>query len=224
MRPSLPMWRGWLAPCLTGFGVPAMLPRWLGMGPRPYARPEPPGQIATLVLPADTAWDEAPGPADPLPIPARSVPQPEAIEAARTALASGEPCVLLMNGQALRAPALAQAARVAEASGARLFRPSGCLRAGRACRLRSVFLTLASRPLGPRGDGAPHSGGDSPSRVLLCLPGQAQLLVPEGCSVHSLVVSKGIRWPPLRRWLMPLTRRPRRAQCGRPGQGPGRGP
>ena len=48
------------------------------------------------------------------------MPQPEAIEAARAALASGEPCVLLMNGQALRAPA-GPAARVAEASGARLF-------------------------------------------------------------------------------------------------------
>ena len=82
--PSLPMWRGWLAPCLTGFGVPAMLPRWLGMGRRPYARPSAPGQIATLVLPADTAWDEGPGPhAGPFPFRLRSCLSPKPSRVAR---------------------------------------------------------------------------------------------------------------------------------------------
>ena len=173
-----------------------------------------PGQIATLVLPADTAWDEARGPAEPLPIPDRSVPQPEAIEAARAALASGEPCVLLMNGQALR-PALAQAARVAEASGARLF--------------HDTFVSRLTRGPGlPTPERLPYFG----EQALEALEGTAHLILvgtrppvsfflptrtspaplcPRAAPCIAWWVSKGMRWPPLRRWLMPLTRRPRRA-------------
>jgi acetolactate synthase-1/2/3 large subunit len=153
-----------------------------------------PGQIATLVLPADTAWDEAPGPVEPLPVPARSVPQPQAIEAARTALASGEPCVLLMNGQALRAPALAQAARVVEASGARLFHDTFVSRLTRGPGLPAperlpYFGEQALEAL----EGTAHLilVGTRPPVSFFAYPDKPSSLVPEGCSVHSLVGVEG---------------------------------
>src|SRR5579859_5200699 len=53
----------------------------------------PPGRIATLILPADTAWNEGAGPA---PVPPPQLPAPparEAVEAAARVLRSGEPAL-----------------------------------------------------------------------------------------------------------------------------------
>src|SRR5688500_1609344 len=76
----------------------------------------PPGRIATLILPADTAWTESErGPAPPEPREApRAVPA-ERIEAMAALLRSGEPCALLITGKALRARSLEKAARIAAA-------------------------------------------------------------------------------------------------------------
>jgi acetolactate synthase-1/2/3 large subunit len=79
-----------------------------------------PGQIATLILPADTAWNEGLGPA---PTPAAEPPKPvsaEAVEEAARALRSGEPCLILMTGRALRQDGLELAGRIAAKTGARL--------------------------------------------------------------------------------------------------------
>ncbi len=62
---------------------------------------QPPGQIATLILPADTAWNEATGAASPITPDQPNAPGDEAISAAAHALRSGESCALLMNGAAL---------------------------------------------------------------------------------------------------------------------------
>jgi acetolactate synthase-1/2/3 large subunit len=84
----------------------------------------PPGGVATLILPADCAWEEAIGPAKPLPIPAPRAPDPEAVRGVAAALRSGERCALLLAGGALRAGPLALAARIAQATGARLLCPT----------------------------------------------------------------------------------------------------
>src|SRR4051794_9274479 len=77
----------------------------------------PPGRIATLILPADTAWNEgtaiAPVPA----IPQRAQVSREAMAAAVAALRSKEPTVLLLSGRALREPSLALAGKIARATG-----------------------------------------------------------------------------------------------------------
>ena len=81
----------------------------------------PPGQIATLILPADVAWSEAPGGA--APPRALALPEPvdaDAIRRAASILRSGEPAALLMTGRALRAANLDNAGRIAAATGARL--------------------------------------------------------------------------------------------------------
>jgi acetolactate synthase I/II/III large subunit len=84
------------------------------------AASQPPGQVATLILPADVAWSEAAGPAVSKPAPAPALVQNAAIEAAAKAL-EGEGRVLFMLGtRALRENALLQAGKIAAKTGARL--------------------------------------------------------------------------------------------------------
>jgi acetolactate synthase I/II/III large subunit len=80
----------------------------------------PPGQIATLILPADTAWNEASGPIEVPPAPEPAKVFPEAVAEAARALRSGDPCLLLLAGRALREKGLDLAGRIAAKTGARL--------------------------------------------------------------------------------------------------------
>jgi acetolactate synthase-1/2/3 large subunit len=81
---------------------------------------EPPGRIATLILPADTAWNEGSGPAN-VPPPANPAPpSADAVEAAARVLRSGEPTLILLTGRALREDGLALAGKIAAKTGARL--------------------------------------------------------------------------------------------------------
>jgi acetolactate synthase-1/2/3 large subunit len=80
----------------------------------------PPGRVATLILPGDTAWDEGTGPAPVPAIPERTRVSQDAIGEAARALRSGEPAVLLLAGPALRERGLELAARIAAKTGVRL--------------------------------------------------------------------------------------------------------
>jgi acetolactate synthase-1/2/3 large subunit len=80
----------------------------------------PPGQIATLVLPADVSWSDSGEPAARAVVPSRRVIDDAAIERAAAALAKGTPSALLLGGVALRAESLAIASRIAVATGARV--------------------------------------------------------------------------------------------------------
>lgn len=80
----------------------------------------PPGQIATLILPANTAWDPSNGPAAPVAPPARSGPDADAVRKAAAALMSGEQTLIHMTGDALRADLLEIAGRIQAKTGCRL--------------------------------------------------------------------------------------------------------
>lgn len=81
----------------------------------------PPGQIATLILPADAAWSAAPSDiVIPSPRPARARPAEGRVASAVDAIRSGKRVVLLLSDMALRAPALRIAGRIAEATGVRI--------------------------------------------------------------------------------------------------------
>jgi acetolactate synthase-1/2/3 large subunit len=76
-----------------------------------------PGQIATLILPADTAWNPADGIAQ---TPAALPPAPvsaDAVAAAAAVLRSGQRATLLLGGRALRARPLELAGRIAAKTG-----------------------------------------------------------------------------------------------------------
>jgi acetolactate synthase-1/2/3 large subunit len=83
-----------------------------------------PGQIATLILPADTAWNDGGQVADPLPVPARTAVAPETVRLVAQALRSGEPAILVLSGQALSEAGLVAAQRVAHVTGAMLRCPT----------------------------------------------------------------------------------------------------
>lgn len=82
-----------------------------------------PGQIATLVLPSDTCWDEGGEVAPALPVPVAPPVAPFVVESARRLLLRGEQVLLLLGGAALTEGALADAHRIAQATGARLLAP-----------------------------------------------------------------------------------------------------
>ncbi len=80
-----------------------------------------PGQIATLIVPADVAWLDAERPADPLPVAPPSSVSVAAVAATVAALRNGRPTAILLRGASLRGDGLVAAGRIAAASGARLF-------------------------------------------------------------------------------------------------------
>jgi len=79
-----------------------------------------PGGVATLIIPADCAWGESPGPAKPIAIEGPAAVRGEAIDAAAAALRSGEPALVLLGANALSRRGSFAAARVAAKSGARV--------------------------------------------------------------------------------------------------------
>ncbi|MCC7346987.1 MAG: acetolactate synthase large subunit [Variibacter sp.] len=80
----------------------------------------PPGQVATLILPGDTAWDEGAGPAIVPPIPARAKVSQDAVAEAAQALCAGEPALLLLGGPALHERGLELAHRIAAKTGCKI--------------------------------------------------------------------------------------------------------
>src|SRR6202795_3961319 len=79
----------------------------------------PPGQIATLILPADTAWNEGAGPVAVPATPKRAAAPAANVDEASRVLRSGEPTLLLLTGRALREDGLALAGKICAKTGAR---------------------------------------------------------------------------------------------------------
>src|SRR5690606_2592816 len=77
----------------------------------------PPGQVATLILPADVSWGEGGVPAAPLPVPPLPVADDATVDAIAAAIRSGGKTALLLGARALREPALAEASRIAAHAG-----------------------------------------------------------------------------------------------------------
>lgn len=82
-----------------------------------------PGQIATLIVPADVAWSDGGTPSQRLPVPPAPAPPSSAAERACKMLRSGLPTAILLAGNALYGRGLVQAGRIAAATGAKLLCP-----------------------------------------------------------------------------------------------------
>jgi acetolactate synthase I/II/III large subunit len=79
-----------------------------------------PGQIASLILPADTAWQAADRPAEALPTTGPAPVSDLAIAQSAATLRTGRRVGILLRGAALRGPGLLAAGRIAALTGARL--------------------------------------------------------------------------------------------------------
>ncbi|MFM7263601.1 MAG: acetolactate synthase large subunit [Acidimicrobiales bacterium] len=79
-----------------------------------------PGQNATLILPADVAWNEGGVPAPPLPVAGPAAFDPDLVSSVAAAVRSGRKVGILMRGEVLRKRGLEAAGRVSTAGNVRL--------------------------------------------------------------------------------------------------------
>ena len=85
-----------------------------------HAAKQLPGQIATLILPADTAWETADDVAQPLPVETRTRAADATVDRIASMMSGGLKMVLLVRGEALRGRGLVAAGKIAAKTGARL--------------------------------------------------------------------------------------------------------
>jgi len=149
----------------------------------------PPGQIATLILPADTAWNEAEGPAQPLPRPLPGLVSDQAVDRIARALRSGKRAAILMRGAALGEAGLTVAGRIAAASGARLmcdtFAPRLARGAGRVMVERIPYF--AEQIVDFLGSvEVLILVGAKPPVSFFAYPGKPSWCLPDGAQIHYL--------------------------------------
>ena len=152
----------------------------------------PPGQVATLILPADVSWSEGAEPVQPSLSSRLAAPDAAAVDAVASALRSGQPVGFLVGGMACRAGSLRLAGAIASAHGAKLISetfPSRLERgAGRVAPERLAYLAeMAVAQL----DGLAHLVlVDAKSPVsFFAYPDKPSDLVPDGCQVHTLAAA-----------------------------------
>jgi acetolactate synthase I/II/III large subunit len=148
----------------------------------------PPGQVATLILPADVSWSDGAEPVKPESSTARR-DVGDVVDAVAKVLVSGEPCALLLGGSATRERGLVAASRVANATGAKLLGETFPARlergAGRPPLERLGYLAefMTAQLAGLRNlvlvdATAPVS--------FFAYPDKPSYLVPDGCEVRVL--------------------------------------
>ncbi|MFI4976886.1 MAG: acetolactate synthase large subunit [Caulobacterales bacterium] len=148
-----------------------------------------PGQIATLILPSDTSWNEGGVVADALPRLPTPLAAPNQVDEAATILRrGGDGVVLMLGGEALNEAGLAVAHRIAVATGCQLFADSAPKIArgqGRVTLHRVPYVV----------DAAVKAMADT-KHLILCgarkpvtffaYPNKPQTSIPEATEVHVL--------------------------------------
>ena len=149
----------------------------------------PPGNIATLILPADCAWNEGSAPAAPLPAIARAGVSQDAIATAARALRSGGPAMILLAGAGLTEAGLRAAQRIATATGARLRAPTQISKLargrGRVPLDRVPYAVDAAVKLLADVQHLVLAGARVPVGFF-AYPGKPGVLTPPGCQTHVL--------------------------------------
>ncbi|MFL5324600.1 MAG: acetolactate synthase large subunit, partial [Microvirga sp.] len=80
----------------------------------------PPGQVATLILPADVSWSDGGEPAAPVAPAAPAAVDGDRVHELAAILGGDEPACLFVGGRACRAGALVDASRIANTTGTKL--------------------------------------------------------------------------------------------------------
>ncbi len=148
-----------------------------------------PGQIATLVVPADVAWSDGGAVARIPAVPRTKLPSTESIGRAVSMLRTGLPTALLLTGNALYGGGLRAAGRIAAGTSAKLFAPYPVTRLERGAGIpavqripyvpeQAVELLKGFRQLILVGASAPVS--------YFAYPGKSGVLTSPECEIHSL--------------------------------------
>jgi acetolactate synthase-1/2/3 large subunit len=148
-----------------------------------------PGQIATLIVPADVSWSQGGVIPQQCPAPKPPMPSVETMERVAVMLRSGLRTAMLLSGSVLYGSGLQAAGRIAEATGVKLFAPYPIARLQRGAGLlpveriqyipeqakeqlkefRQLILVGASAPL-----------------AYFAYPGKDSTLVTSDCEIHTL--------------------------------------
>jgi acetolactate synthase-1/2/3 large subunit len=150
-----------------------------------------PGGIATLILPADTAWTPAARAAGPLPDLGAAPVSAEAVEQTARLLTNGKKTAMLLRGTALRGAALEAAGKIQARTGVRLlcdtFAPHAELGAGRVPVERipyfaeQIVATL-------QGLEQIVLVGSKPPVSFFAYPGKPSWCAPESCAFSYLAL------------------------------------
>jgi len=148
-----------------------------------------PGQIATLIVPADVAWGQG-GAVVKTPVPRKvSVPACQIVERAAAMLRSGLPTGFFITGNALYGKGLAAAGRIAAATGAKLISPYPVARMERGAAAAPVerlpyILEQAVEFL--KGFRQLILVGASAPLPYFAAQGKSSELAPPDCEIHEL--------------------------------------
>jgi acetolactate synthase I/II/III large subunit len=155
----------------------------------------PPGQVATLILPADVTWTDGAEPVLPVPFPRRS-PSPVPSERLVSAVGAlrglgdvGPSTTILLGGTGLRRSAIEAASRISTATGARILAETFPARHERGAGIPNVdrlayLVEFAAHQLA----GTRHlilAGASSPVSFF-AYPGKPSTPLPAGCHVQVL--------------------------------------
>ena len=148
-----------------------------------------PGQIATLILPADTAWNPADGVVTARPPQTRPAAASGAVTAAAEALRQEGPSALLLGGIGVRARALELAGRIAAKTGCKLISEFGNARmqrgAGRVVANRVPYVVDSAVAM-LRDLRHIVLVGAKPPVSFFAYPGKPSLLAPAACAFTRL--------------------------------------
>ena len=150
----------------------------------------PPGQVATVILPADVTWSADAEPVTALPVRPRSPVAGQVIDAVAAVLRGAEPSVILLGGAGMHRPALEAASRVSQATGARLLAETFPARtsAARASRRSGGSPTW---PRWPRRNSTGRATSSWPGRAPRCPSSPTRASSARWCRTGA----RYTRWP-----------------------------
>jgi acetolactate synthase-1/2/3 large subunit len=148
-----------------------------------------PGQIATLILPADSAWDEAERARAPLPVAAPAQVSDAAVDRAARALRNGKRTMLLLRGAVLLREGVRAAGRIATKSGARVahdFLPARVTRGAGLPPVERLPYFAEDIVESLKGLEQLILVGASPPVTFFAYPDKPSWVTPEGCEIITL--------------------------------------
>ena len=182
-----------------------------------------PGQVATLIVPADCAWNESVAPVGLRELPAVPTASDEAVEKSAELLCNGLPTVILLSNMALSVRCLELADQVSRKTGAQLFCDTFTTKIARGegrCKVERLryFAEQATaqlqdaRQLITVGTRAPVG--------FFAYPGRVSEFYPENCDIHNLATVNEDAEDALGKLVDELDAnscRPRRIRLSKPG-------
>ena len=148
-----------------------------------------PGQVATLILPADVSWGEGGVAVEAIQPPTPKPADDATIEAITTAISSGQKSAILLGGHALREPTILAAAKIAAHQGVTLLAETFPTRMERGAGLPYIerIAYLAELAMVQLRDIKHLILVDAKAPVsFFAYPDKKSYLVPDSCQVHTL--------------------------------------